>query len=175
MRNQDDFKLNRAQPLQQNTQNLTKQQCFGTTETWHHCRGTAQDPGTQTKDSLNIHGSKTWIHSVFWTTRGTALKTRESQLIIAIQVPWFSFISLTWLERHLSPQWTSKLTVTRLVMSSYFFGLRIQRVIYAPHMQSKLRVQFRVPYEETWAFSLPGSPTALGLLYLNYIDTGDTI
>lgn len=47
-------------------------------------------------DSLNIHGSKTWIHSVFWATRGTALKTRgESQLIIAIQAPWFSFISLT--------------------------------------------------------------------------------
>lgn len=47
-------------------------------------------------DSLNIHGSKTWIHSVFWATRGTALKTRgESQLIIAIQAPWFSFISFT--------------------------------------------------------------------------------
>lgn len=101
-------------------------------------------------DSLNIHGSKTWIHSVFWATRGTALKTRaEPQLIIAIQAPWFSFISLMWLERHFSPQWTSKLTVTRLVVSSYFSSLRIQRVIHAPHMQSK----FRVPHEETWTFS----------------------
>lgn len=106
-------------------------------------------------DSLNIHGSKTWIHSVFWATRGTALKTRgESQLVITIQAPWFSFISLTWLERHFSPQWTSKLTVTRLAVS-YFFSLRIQRVIHAPHMQSKFRVQFRVPHEETWAFPPP--------------------
>lgn len=104
-------------------------------------------------DSLNIHGSKTWIRSVFRATRGTALKTRgESQLIIAIPAPWFSFISLIWLEWHFSPLWTSKLTVTRLAVPSYLFGLRIQRVIYAPHMQSKFRVQFRVPHVDTWAF-----------------------
>lgn len=34
-------------------------------------------------------------------------------------------------------------------VSSYFSSLRIQRVIHAPHMQSK----FRVPHEETWTFS----------------------
>lgn len=62
--------------------------------------------------------------------------------------PLISFISLTWLERHFCPQWTSKLTVTRLAVSSYFFSLRI----HAPHMQSKFRVQFRAPHEETWAF-----------------------
>lgn len=59
------------------------------------------------------------------------------------------------LERHFSPQWTSKLTVTRLAVSSYFFSLRIQRVIHSSHTQSKLRVQFRVPHEKTSAFSPP--------------------
>lgn len=158
MRNQNDFKLHTAQPLQDNSENLPKQQCYGTTETWHQtlpwdCPG----PGHSNKRA-GIH----WIFMAvkhestlsFEPTRGTALKTRgESQLIIAIQAPWFSFISPTWLERHFSPQWTSKLTVTRLAASSYIFSLKIQRVIYAPHMQSKFRVQFRVASEETWAFS----------------------
>lgn len=69
--------------------------------------------------------------------------------------PLVFIYQLHTLERHFSPQWTSKLTVTRLAVSSYFFSLRIQRVIHASHMQSKLRVQFRVLHEKTWAFPPP--------------------
>lgn len=118
-------------------------------------------------DSLNIHGSKTWFYSVFWAMRGTALKTwGESTIIIAIQAPLFSFISLTWFG--FPPHWAFKVTVTRLAVS-YFLGLGIQRAIHVPHVQPKFGEQ--CPPRKDLGLFFQVSPTAPVLLHLHYIDT----
>lgn len=153
MRNQKDFKFSRAWLLQHNTQNLTKQQSYNTL--WRPdtaAVGLLRTRAFRQKswDSLNIHGSKKWFHSLLsyaWhcsenLRRVTDNNCHSSPFIFIYQshMTWKSTSLPTELSKWQQQDW----------LCPVFSASRFQEQ--SMYHTCNQNLESTVPQVETWAF-----------------------